>query len=82
MTPDISCAQRMRRRNFGPAQGDVLTVEDKAIPIRLKGVVDGEPDLDAGGPDEYIMRGRVVTSKELCGEIKKQMGKLSRYQNK
>ena len=80
--PDISCAQRMRRRNLGPVQGDVLTVEDKAIPIRPEGVVDDEPDLNAGGPDDDIMGGRVVTSKELCGKIKKQMDKLSRYQNK
>ena len=80
--PDISFAQSMRRRKLGPVHADVLTVEDKATPIRLKGVVDDEPDLNAGGPDGGITGRRVVMPKELRGEMKTQMGEPFQCQNK
>ena len=77
---EISHVQRIRVKKFGPPVGDVLTVEDTAIPIRIKGLGNNksEQDSESSGDDDAGWRGRSIV--ELCKKLQKQKKKLAGYQ--
>ena len=77
---EISHVQRIRVKKFGPPEGDVLTVEDTAIPIRIKGLGNNksEQDSETSGDDVAGWRGRSIV--ELCKKLQKQKKKLAGYQ--